>query len=208
MGSGRKVIIQTVTTPMASPVSCIRSSWSVLLSEKGLLQCTVPVPQIYFYIFAIGLQRPINASNAVTLAHQVRTYTLEAAGFTDSVDVLYVAQLMEKFMEYVRQLREVRKLCIVKSLLCCLLAHPSFRCKMSVWVVSQLSEVLVEMGSNLMQVDDQILTLAQREKRACSLIVYSLEMLAWPQLHSHAQDFSMVCFHIAIFFVISSLAFL
>ncbi|XP_034546907.1 adhesion G protein-coupled receptor A2 [Notolabrus celidotus] len=105
--------------------------------------------------------RPINVSNAVTLAHQVRTYTLEAAGFTDSVDVLYVAQMMEKFMEYVKQLRE-------------------------------LSEVLVEMGSNLMQVDDQLLALAQREKRACSSIVYSLETLAWPQLHSHAQDFSMV----------------
>ncbi|XP_058493111.1 adhesion G protein-coupled receptor A2 [Solea solea] len=105
--------------------------------------------------------RPINASNAVTVAHQVRTYTLEAAGFTDSVDVLYVAQIMEKFMEYVRHLRE-------------------------------LSEVLVEMGSNLMQVDDQILALAQREKRACSSIVSSLETLAWPQLHSHAQDFSMV----------------
>lgn len=105
--------------------------------------------------------RPINASNAVTVAHQVRTYTLEAAGFTDSVDVMYVAQIMEKFMEYVRQLRE-------------------------------LSEVMVEMGSNLMQVDDQILALAQREKRACSSIVYSLETLAWPQLHSHAQDFSMV----------------
>lgn len=56
----------------------------------------------------------------------------------------------------------------------------------------QLSEVLVEMGSNLMQVDDQILAIAQREKRACSSIVYSLETLAWPQLHSHAQDFSMV----------------
>ncbi|XP_047446779.1 adhesion G protein-coupled receptor A2 [Mugil cephalus] len=105
--------------------------------------------------------RPINASNAVTVAHQVRTYTLEAAGFTDSVDVMYVAQIMEKFMEYVKPLRE-------------------------------LSEVMVEMGSNLMQVDDQILALAQREKRACSSIVYSLETLAWPQLHSHAQDFSMV----------------
>uniref|UniRef100_A0A8C9Y893 Adhesion G protein-coupled receptor A2 n=1 Tax=Sander lucioperca TaxID=283035 RepID=A0A8C9Y893_SANLU len=105
--------------------------------------------------------RPINASNAVTVAHQVRTYTLEAAGFTDSVDVLYVAQMMEKFMDYVRQLRE-------------------------------LSEVLVEMGSNLMQVDHQILALAQREKRACSSIVYSLETLAWPQLHGRAQDFSMV----------------
>ncbi|XP_072288688.1 adhesion G protein-coupled receptor A2 [Eucyclogobius newberryi] len=104
--------------------------------------------------------RPINASNAVTMAHQIRTYTLEAAGFTDSVDVLYVAQLMDKFMEYVVQLRE-------------------------------LSELLVEMGSNLMQVDDQILALAQKEKRACSSIVYSLETLAWPQLHSHAQDLSM-----------------
>lgn len=51
---------------------------------------------------------PINASNAITVAHQVRTYTLEAAGFTDSMDVLYVARMMERFMEYVRQLREVR----------------------------------------------------------------------------------------------------
>lgn len=102
---------------------------------------------------------PINASNAVTVAHQVRTYTLEVAGFTDSVDVLYIAQIMEKFMEYVKQLRE-------------------------------LSEVIVDMGSNLMQVDDQILALAQREKRACSSIVYSLETLAWPQLHARAQDFS------------------
>lgn len=51
---------------------------------------------------------PINASNSVTVAHQVRTYTLEAAGFTDSVDVLYVARMMERFMEYVRLLGEVK----------------------------------------------------------------------------------------------------
>lgn len=55
-------------------------------------------------------QRPINTSNAMTVAHQVRSYTLEAAGFTDSVDVLYVAQMMEKFMEYVAQIREVTDL--------------------------------------------------------------------------------------------------
>uniref|UniRef100_A0A8C2GMX9 Adhesion G protein-coupled receptor A2 n=1 Tax=Cyprinus carpio TaxID=7962 RepID=A0A8C2GMX9_CYPCA len=102
---------------------------------------------------------PINASNAVTLAHQVRSHTLEATGFTDTVDVLYVAQMMHKFMDYVTELRE-------------------------------LSEVLVEMGSNLMQADDQILVRAQREERACSSIVYTLENLAWPQLHSYAQDFS------------------
>lgn len=59
-------------------------------------------------------------------------------------------------------------------------------------LLTQLSKVLVEMGSNLMQVDDQILSLAQREKKACSSIVYSLETLAWPQLHGHSQDFTMV----------------
>lgn len=50
---------------------------------------------------------PVNASNAMTLAHQVRSYTLEAAGFTDTVDVLYVAQMMHKFVDYVTELREV-----------------------------------------------------------------------------------------------------
>lgn len=50
---------------------------------------------------------PINTSNAVTLAHQVRTYTVDASSFTDTMDVMYVAQMMEKFMEYVRPLREV-----------------------------------------------------------------------------------------------------
>lgn len=62
------------------------------------------------HISALAFQRPINASNVVTVAHQVRTYTLEAAGFTDSVDVLYMAQIMEKFMEYVTQIKEVRAL--------------------------------------------------------------------------------------------------
>uniref|UniRef100_A0A8C7Z8H7 Adhesion G protein-coupled receptor A2 n=1 Tax=Oryzias sinensis TaxID=183150 RepID=A0A8C7Z8H7_9TELE len=104
--------------------------------------------------------RPINASNAVTVARQVCTYTLEAESFTDSVSMLYVAEIMDKLMEHVTQQRE-------------------------------LSKVMVEMGSNLMQVNDQILTIAQKEKRACSSIIYSLETLAWPQLHSHAQDFSM-----------------
>uniref|UniRef100_A0A3P9IHJ8 Adhesion G protein-coupled receptor A2 n=1 Tax=Oryzias latipes TaxID=8090 RepID=A0A3P9IHJ8_ORYLA len=104
--------------------------------------------------------RPINASNAVTVARQVCTYTLEAESFTDSVSMLYVAEIMDKLMEHVSQQRE-------------------------------LSKVMVEMGSNLMQVKDQILTIAQKEKRACSSIIYSLETLAWPQLHSHAQDFSM-----------------
>lgn len=63
---------------------------------------------------------------------------------------------------------------------------------LDVLLVFQMSEVLVEMGSNLMQVDDQILSQAQKEKRACSSIVCSLETLAWPQLHPNSQDLSMV----------------
>lgn len=139
---------------------------------------------------------PINASNAVTVAHQVRSYTLEAAGFTDSVDVLYVARMMERFMEYVRQLREVRIFFIIIIIIIEIdhSLHVGLICFSfaDIILLLQLSKVLVEMGSNLMQVDDQILSLAQREKKACSSIVYSLETLAWPQLHGHAQDFTMV----------------
>lgn len=114
--NGRKATIQTVTTPMASLVFYIPSYWSVL--DLLCVFCSVTAMYSIFsimtpylvHIFALVFQRPINTSNAVTVAHQVRTYTLEAAGFTDSVDVLYVAQMMEKFMEYVRPLREVRKI--------------------------------------------------------------------------------------------------
>lgn len=53
-------------------------------------------------------QMPINASNALTLAHQLRVYTAEAANFSDMVDVLYVAQMIEKFIGYVDQIKQVR----------------------------------------------------------------------------------------------------
>lgn len=53
------------------------------------------------------LQMPINASNALTLAHQLRVYTAEAANFSDMVDVLYVAQMIEKFIGYVDQIKQV-----------------------------------------------------------------------------------------------------
>lgn len=56
---------------------------------------------------ALLLQMPINASNALTLAHQLRVYTAEAANFSDMVDVLYVAQMIEKFIGYVDQIKQV-----------------------------------------------------------------------------------------------------
>lgn len=107
------------------------------------------------------MQTPLNTSNVVAVVQQVRSYTMEAASFSDPADVRYVAQMMHKFMDYIRQQRE-------------------------------LSEILVDVGSNLMQVDEQILSRAQREERACSSMVHSLETLAWPQLHSGSQDLLLV----------------
>ncbi|XP_067424527.1 adhesion G protein-coupled receptor A2 [Emydura macquarii macquarii] len=50
---------------------------------------------------------PINASNALTLAHQLRVYTAEAANFSDMMDVIYVAQMIEKFIGYVDQIKQL-----------------------------------------------------------------------------------------------------
>ncbi|KAK6468476.1 adhesion G protein-coupled receptor A2-like [Huso huso] len=110
---------------------------------------------------------PINASNALTLALQLRVYTAEAASFTDTVDVLYVAQMMEKFIGYAEQIRE-------------------------------LSEVIVDMVSNMLQVDELVLWRAQKEERACSSIVQSLERIAGLRLHRNAQDLSMSSRNIAL----------
>ncbi|XP_069474059.1 adhesion G protein-coupled receptor A2 [Ambystoma mexicanum] len=50
---------------------------------------------------------PINASNALTLAHQLRVYTAEAANFSDMMDVIYVAQMIAKFIGYVDQIKQL-----------------------------------------------------------------------------------------------------
>ncbi|XP_062453060.1 adhesion G protein-coupled receptor A2 isoform X1 [Rhea pennata] len=99
---------------------------------------------------------PINASNALTLAHQLRVYTAEAANFSDMVDVLYVAQMIEKFIGYVDQIK-------------------------------QLTDVIVEMASNIMLVDDHILWMSQKEEKACTSIVRSLEKIALHTLSSNSQ---------------------
>uniref|UniRef100_A0A8C4RCN3 Adhesion G protein-coupled receptor A2 n=1 Tax=Erpetoichthys calabaricus TaxID=27687 RepID=A0A8C4RCN3_ERPCA len=102
---------------------------------------------------------PVNASNALTIAHQLRTYTVEASTFSDAMDVLYVARMMEKLLVHAGLIRE-------------------------------LSEIIFEMASNMMQVDEQILWRAQKEEQACSSIVQSLEKIAMLSLNSNSQDLS------------------
>ncbi|XP_053434377.1 adhesion G protein-coupled receptor A2 [Nycticebus coucang] len=55
---------------------------------------------------------PINASNALTLAHQLRVYTAEAASFSDTMDVVYVAQMIQKFLGYVDQIKELAEVMV------------------------------------------------------------------------------------------------
>ncbi|XP_066495904.1 adhesion G protein-coupled receptor A2 isoform X2 [Tiliqua scincoides] len=99
---------------------------------------------------------PINASNALTLAHQLRVYTAEAANFSDMMDVIYVSQMIEKFTGYVDQIK-------------------------------QLTDVIVEMASNIMLVDDHVLWMAQKEDKACTSIIHSLEKIASYTLSTNSQ---------------------
>ncbi|KAM6113274.1 LOW QUALITY PROTEIN: adhesion G protein-coupled receptor A2 [Phoenicopterus ruber ruber] len=113
---------------------------------------------------------PINASNAL-MAHQLRVYTAEAANFSDMVDVLYVAQMIEKFIGYVDQIK-------------------------------QLTDVIVEMASNIMLVDDHILWMSQKEEKACTSIVRSLEKIAAHTLSSNSQHMAVNSRNIAFAYVV------
>lgn len=53
-------------------------------------------------------------------------------------------------------------------------------------------EVMVDMASNLMLVDEHLLWLAQREDKACSGIVGALERIGGAALSPHAQHISVV----------------
>lgn len=56
----------------------------------------------------------------------------------------------------------------------------------------QLPDVIVEMASNIMLVDDHILWMSQKEEKACSSIVRSLERIAARTLGSNAQHMAVV----------------
>lgn len=57
---------------------------------------------------------------------------------------------------------------------------------------SQLTDVIVEMASNIMLVDDHILWMSQKEEKACTSIVRSLERIAAHTLSSNSQHMAVV----------------
>ncbi|XP_041066357.1 adhesion G protein-coupled receptor A2-like [Carcharodon carcharias] len=110
---------------------------------------------------------PINSTNALTLARQLLDYTIEAANFLDMMDVIYVAQMMEKFIGFTDEIHD-------------------------------LGDLIVEMASNMMLVDEHILWMAQKENAACTRIVQSVERIASLTLTSNSQAITKVSGNIAL----------
>ncbi|XP_028657592.2 adhesion G protein-coupled receptor A3 [Erpetoichthys calabaricus] len=52
-------------------------------------------------------QMPLNLTNAVTTARQLLAYTVEAANFSDKMDVIFVAQMIEKFAWFAEKYKEL-----------------------------------------------------------------------------------------------------
>ncbi|XP_042560529.1 adhesion G protein-coupled receptor A3-like [Clupea harengus] len=112
-------------------------------------------------------QMPLNLTNAVSTARQLQVYTEEAANFSDKMDVIFVAEMIEKFGKFAEKYKE-------------------------------LGDVMVDISSNLMMVEERVLWLAQREARACSRIVESLQKIAALRLANGAQAYSTMSHNIAL----------
>ncbi|XP_041723699.2 adhesion G protein-coupled receptor A3 [Coregonus clupeaformis] len=52
-------------------------------------------------------QMPLNMTNAVITARQLLVYTVEAANFSDKMDVIFVAEMIEKFGKFAEKYKEL-----------------------------------------------------------------------------------------------------
>uniref|UniRef100_A0A8C7URA8 Adhesion G protein-coupled receptor A3 n=1 Tax=Oncorhynchus mykiss TaxID=8022 RepID=A0A8C7URA8_ONCMY len=52
-------------------------------------------------------QMPLNMTNAVITARQLLVYTIEAANFSDKMDVIFVAEMIEKFGKFAEKYKEL-----------------------------------------------------------------------------------------------------
>ncbi|XP_076828743.1 adhesion G protein-coupled receptor A3 isoform X2 [Brachyhypopomus gauderio] len=96
-------------------------------------------------------QMALNMTNAVHTAQQLLAYTVEAPNFSDKVDVIFVAEMIEKIGTFIEKYKD-------------------------------LGNVMVDISSNLMLTDERVLWMAQKEARACSRIVDSLQRIAATRL--------------------------
>lgn len=52
---------------------------------------------------------PLNESNVVDKAGRLLVYTIDAANFSDKMDVVFVAEMMEKIGKFVEKFKDVRE---------------------------------------------------------------------------------------------------
>ncbi len=53
---------------------------------------------------------PLNLTNAVQTAQQLLAYTAEAPNFSDKVDVIFVAEMIEKISKFAEKYKEVSQI--------------------------------------------------------------------------------------------------
>ncbi|XP_045429631.1 adhesion G protein-coupled receptor A3 isoform X2 [Pipistrellus kuhlii] len=114
-------------------------------------------------------QMPLNITNAVATARQLLAYTVEAANFSDKMDVIFVAEMIEKFGRFTKEEKS-----------------------------KELGDVMVDIASNIMLADERVLWLAQREAKACSRIVQCLQRIATHRLANGAHVYSTYSPNIAL----------
>ncbi|XP_034861107.1 adhesion G protein-coupled receptor A3 isoform X3 [Mirounga leonina] len=114
-------------------------------------------------------QMPLNLTNAVATARQLLAYTVEAANFSDKMDVIFVAEMIEKFGRFTKEEKS-----------------------------KELGDVMVDIASNIMLADERVLGLAQREAKACSRIVQCLQRIATYRLANGAHVYSTYSPNIAL----------
>ncbi|XP_066429328.1 adhesion G protein-coupled receptor A3 [Eleutherodactylus coqui] len=112
-------------------------------------------------------QMPLNLTNAVATAKQLLAYTVEAANFSDKMDVIFVAEMIEKFGRFADKYKE-------------------------------LGDVMVDIASNIMLADEDVLLKAQDDARACTRIVQCLQRIATYRLANGAQVYSTYSPNIAL----------
>lgn len=50
---------------------------------------------------------PLNESNVVPRARRLLVYTIDAANFSDKMDIIFVAEMIEKFAKFVDKFKDV-----------------------------------------------------------------------------------------------------
>ncbi|XP_073430770.1 adhesion G protein-coupled receptor A3 [Dendrobates tinctorius] len=112
-------------------------------------------------------QMPLNLTNAMATAKQLLAYTVEAANFSDKMDVIFVAEMIEKFGRFADKYKE-------------------------------LGDFMVDIASNIMLADEQVLLKAQKDAKACTRIVQCLQRIATYRLANGAPVYSTYSPNIAL----------